>query len=87
MPRVPRGLWKFFVMVLLMVVVGLGLMALLPKHTTIPFSRERAAFATWLIAAIAAVYLLLSLILGRERTNDLIATLAFRIFRSSGAKQ
>lgn len=86
--RPPRDFLKLCLTALLIVLVALGLMALLPEHATGPFARERSAFVLWLIAVIAvSIFLLLILVLGRERANDLIASLVSKIFGDPTAKR
>lgn len=86
--RLPYDFLKLCLTALLIVLVGVGLMALLPEHATGTFARERSAFFTWLIAVIAiSIFLLLILILGRERANDLVATLISKIFGDPTAKR
>lgn len=86
--RPPHDFLKLCLTALLIVLVALGLMALLPEHATGPFARERSAFVSWLIAVIAvSIFLLLTLVLGRERANDLIASLVSKIFGDPTTKR
>jgi hypothetical protein len=63
-------------------------MALLPKHTTGQFAREKSAFFVWLMAVIAvSIFLLLRAVLGREKAYDFLATLVSRIFGNFRAKR
>lgn len=79
---------KLCLTALLIVLVGLGLMALLPAYATGPFAREKSAFILWVIALIAtSIFLLLILILGRERANDLLTPLVSKIFGNPTAKR
>lgn len=73
---------------LLIVLVGLGFIAFLPEHVPGPFAREKPAFVMWFIAVIAlSIFLLLALIIGRERANDFVATLLSKIFGDAAAKR
>jgi hypothetical protein len=86
--RPPYDFLKLCLTALLIILVAGGLMALLPEHATGPFAREKSAFVLWLIAVIAvSIFLLLILILGRERANDLIASLVSKIFGDPTAKR
>jgi hypothetical protein len=84
--RPPHDLLKLCVTALLIVLAGVGLIALLPEHAT--GSREKSAFLMWLIAASAAsVFLLLTLLLGREKADHVVATLISKIFGDSAGKR
>lgn len=86
--RLPHDFLKLCVTALLIVVVGVGLMALLPEQAIGPFAREKSAFVMWLIAVIGlSAFLLLALLPGRERANDVLATLISKIFGDPGAKR
>lgn len=86
--RPPHDFLKLWVTALLIVVVGLALMALLPEHGTGPFAREKSAFVIWLIGIIGVLgFLLLGLLLGRERANDVLSILISKIFGHPGTKR
>ena len=86
--RPPYDFFKLFLTALLIVLIPVALVALLPEHATEPFSREKSAFVLWLIAVTAiSMFLLLRLILGRERANDLISSLVSKIFGDTSAKR
>lgn len=75
------------VIILIGILIGGGLMALLPEDSTGPLGREKSAFLIWLLAAIAAsVLVLLSLIMGRQKVNDLLVTLMSKISGGPKAK-
>ncbi len=85
--RPPHDCLKLCVTVLLIVVVGVGLMGLLPEQATGAFAREKSAFIIWLIAIIGlSGFLLLALLLGRQRANDILGTLISKIFGDPGGK-
>ena len=87
-PRPRHDFLKLCITALLIVLAGGGLMALLSEHALGSFARERAAFVIWLIAVAAvSVFLLLSLIIGRKRANDLLGTLVSKIFADPAAKR
>jgi hypothetical protein len=86
--RPPHDFLKLCVTALLIVVVGVGLMALLPEQAAGPFVREKSAFVMWLIAIIGlSGFLLLALLLGRERANDILDTLISKIFGDPAGKR
>ena len=85
--RPPHELLKLCVTALLIVVVGVGLMGLLPEHSTGRFAREKSAFIIWFVAIIGlSGFLLVALLLGRQRANDILGTLMSKIFGDPGGK-
>jgi hypothetical protein len=85
--RPPHDFLKLCVTALLIVVVGVALMGLLPEQATGTFAREKSAFIIWLIAIIGlSGFLLLALLLGRQRANDILGTLIAKIFGDPGGK-
>jgi hypothetical protein len=84
----PHDSLRLWVTALLIVLVGVGLIALVPEHAAGPFSREKQAFVMWLIAvSVVSAFLLLGLVLGQESANDSVAKLVSKIFGDHAAKR
>jgi hypothetical protein len=81
--RPPHDALKLCITALVIILIGGGVIALLPEHSAGPLAREKLAFWVWSFAALTvSLFLLLSLTVGRQRTNDLLA----KIFREPPAK-
>jgi hypothetical protein len=87
-PVRPRhDILKLWITALVVILIGGAFLALLPDHSGGPLAREKSAFVMWVVAAIvAAAFLLLLLIVGRQRANDLLGTLLAKIFGEPTAK-
>ena len=85
--RPPHDALKLCITALVIVLIGGGIMALLPEHSAGLLAREKLAFWVWSVAALAVVlFFLLSLTIGRQRINDLLATFISKIFREPTTK-
>jgi len=85
--RPSHDLLKLFVTALIIVLVVEGLLILLSRHSAWPLEREAWAFLTWVTALFAAfAFLVLSLILGRQRASNLLDTVLAKIFGGSSKR-